>query len=180
LNKIVQLNDKKFKIYLSEDEILIKVKELADRINKDYAGKTPTMLIVLKGAMLFASDLIRKLKIGCKLEVISAKSYGSDMESSGLVKLKYIESNFKNSDIIIVEDIIDSGLTIKTLTDELKKYGPASIEVASILSKPQARKEDVQIKYTGFEISNLFVVGYGLDYAELGRELRDIYILYED
>lgn len=179
MSKKIKLNDKNFKLYLSADEIQRKVKEIAAQINIDYKDKVPTILIVLKGALIFASDLIRNLQIRCKIEVISAKSYGESMESSGMVKLKYLENNFKYNDIIIVEDIVDSGLTIKTLIEELEKYSPNTIEVASILSKPEARTVDVNTRYIGFEIPKLFVVGYGLDYSELGRELKDIYILDE-
>ena len=179
MEETIQLHDKKFKKFLDRNEIQKVVSEIAERINHDYSDRTPTFLIVLKGAILFAADLLRNIKIRCRIEVISAKSYGSEMESSGTVKLKSIEDNFHGKDIIIIEDIIDSGLTLKTLTEKIQTYQPNSVECSAILSKPSARKVNVEVKYTGIEIPELFVVGYGLDYAELGRELADIYILSE-
>lgn len=177
VEKRIKLHDMSFKIFISEEQIKEKVKEIANRINNDYAGKNPSLLVVLKGGMIFASDLMREITIGCSLDIISAKSYGSEMESSGSVALKHFDNDFTNKDIIIVEDIIDTGLTIKTLKEDILKHNPASLEVASFLSKPEARTVNVDIKYVGFEIPKFFVVGYGLDYAEFGRELKDIYIL---
>ncbi len=177
--KKVKLHDMSFKIFISEEQIKGKVKEIANRINNDYIGKNPTLLVVLKGGMIFASDLVREITIGCSLDIIRAKSYGNEMESSGSVALKHFDNDFANKDIIIVEDIIDTGFTIKTLIEDIQKQNPASLEVASILSKPEARTVKVDVKYTGFEIPKYFVVGYGLDYAEYGRELKDIYILDE-
>lgn len=173
----IKILDKEFILFIEEEKIQNRVTQLAEQINNDYKDKVPTFLIVLKGALLFAADLLKRIKVRCKVELISAKSYGNEMESSGTVKLKHLESNFKNKDIIIIEDVIDTGLTMKTLLDDINKYEPNSIEVAAILTKPNAIKTDVNIKYVGFEIDNLFVVGYGLDYAEFGRELPDIYVL---
>lgn len=174
------INDKKFKILIESDKIQETVQKIADRMKTDYADRIPTFLVVLKGALFFAADLIRAYNSPCRLELISAKSYGSEMSSSGTVTIKSFEENFHGKDIVIVEDIVDSGLTIRTLMDKLKEFNPASLEAAAIISKPSARKVDVEIKYVGMEIPELFVIGYGLDYAEQGRELKDIYILNED
>jgi hypoxanthine phosphoribosyltransferase len=178
--KSYTIKDKNFKILIESDIIQEAVQKIADSIRTDYADRIPTFLVVLKGALFFAADLIRAYKNPCRLELISAKSYGTEMSSSGMVKIKSLEENFQGKDIIIVEDIIDSGLTIRTLIDKLQAFNPASIEAAAIISKPNARKVDIEIKYVGIEIPDLFVIGYGLDYAEQGRELRDIYILDEN
>lgn len=180
MEKKVKLHDMSFKIFISEEQIKKKVKEIANRINYDYVGKNPTLLVVLKGGMIFAADLMREITIGCSLDIIRAKSYGSEMESSGSVALKHFDNDIANKDIIIVEDIIDTGLTIKTLIEDILEQNPASLQVASFLSKPEARTVNIDIKYVGFEIPKFFVVGYGLDYAEYGRELKDIYILDDE
>jgi hypoxanthine phosphoribosyltransferase len=173
----VVINDKKFKKFIDRSEIQASVEKLAKRINHDYAGKTPTFLVILKGAMLFATDLIRYINLPCNLEVMSAKSYGTGISSSGDVKLADFGAKFSGKDIIIVEDIVDTGLTLKALYHNILIHKPASLAAASILSKPDSRKVEVELKYTGIEIPPYFVVGYGLDYAELGRNLPDIYIL---
>lgn len=174
------INDTKFKTFIEAEVIQNAVQKIADKMKTDYADKIPTFIVVLKGALFFAADLMRSYNNPCRLEFISAKSYGTEMSSSGIVKIKSLEENFHGKDIVIVEDIVDSGLTISTLIDKLKAYNPASIEAAAIISKPSARKIDIDIKYIGIEIPELFVIGYGLDYAEQGRELKDIYILDED
>lgn len=173
----VVINDKKFKKHIDRSEIQASVEKLANRINHDYAGKTPTFLIILKGAMIFAADLIRHINIPCDLEVMSAKSYGTGITSSGEVKLADFGTKFTDKDIIIIEDIVDTGLTLKTLYHNIMIHSPASLAAASILSKPDSRMVKVEVKYIGIEIPPYFVVGYGLDYAEYGRNLPDIYIL---
>lgn len=176
----ISINDKAFKVFISQEEIEKAVKSIADRINNDYAGKTPLFLLTLKGAVFFAVDLLKQIQLDCEIETISAKSYGSEMTSSGNVKVKNLDARIKGRDIIILEDIIDSGFTIKALLEELSKQEPNSIEVATFLSKPEMLKTNVSVKYVGIEIPPRFVVGYGLDYAEKGRQYPVIYILDED
>ncbi len=173
---IVEINGVKFKILFSKEQIHESMKIMAASIEKDYADSSPLFLVVMKGAIFFAADLIRCVNLQSQIEVISAKSYGSEMESSGNVKLKSLGENFGGKDIIIVEDIIDTGHTLKSLLDFVKTFNPKSVEVATLLSKTNARKVDINVKYIGIEIPELFVVGYGLDYAEYGRQLLDIYI----
>ncbi len=174
------LNNKKFRKFLLYSQIEEAVKCIARKIEFDYREAEPLFLVVMKGAMFFAADLIREVRLDSKIEFISAKSYGAKMETSGDVKLKSIEDNFEGSDLIIVEDIVDSGFTLKALMQYVEKFHPKSIHAAAILSKPTARKAEVNVTYIGIEIPENFVVGYGLDYAELGRNLKDIYILSED
>lgn len=176
----VTIKDKRFRKLIDRSEIEIAVKKIAFRITKDYAGKSPTFLVILKGAMLFAADLIRQVDLLCDLEVMSARSYGTGITSSGDVKLADFGVKFAGKDIIIVEDIVDTGLTLKALISNIEKHNPASITAAAIISKPSSRLVDVDLKYTGIEIPPYFVVGYGLDYAEEGRNLADIYILDDE
>jgi hypoxanthine phosphoribosyltransferase len=168
-------------MFITEEQIENRLTELADMISNDYAGKQLILLIVLKGSVFFAVDLIRKLKIESSIEVISAKSYGDRMESSGKVNLFYQQlEHLKGKDVLIIEDIVDTGHTMDTLTKELMKLTPASLEVASFFSKPSKREVDVKIKYIGLEIPPAFIVGYGLDFAEKGRELKGVYSLVQE
>lgn len=170
------INGKKFKPYISKEKIDNAIAKIADEINRDYFGRKPVFLAILKGSIFFAADLLRKINLDCTLETISAQSYGQSLESSGNVDIKYQNIDIKNKDVIIVEDIIDTGLTLTEMTKELLKLEPKSIETACLLSKPDARKNDIEVKYLGFEIDNLFVIGMGLDYAQHGRQLPYIYI----
>ena len=169
------INNKKFVPYIETDEINRTVSELAEKITRDYEGRSPLFLVILKGAVFFATDLLRKIDLDGTLESIRAQSYGTEMESSGKVKLSDESIEFKDRDVIIIEDIVDSGLTMKTLMETIEESSPASVECAALLSKTEMRKADVRIKYIGIEIPDIFVVGYGLDYAEKGRFLPRIY-----
>lgn len=164
-----------FKPFIDEETIKKKVSELASRLEKDYAGKKPVFLIVLKGSIFFASDLLREISFDCEIETVKAVSYGDSMESAGEVKLILSAMNLKGKHLVIVEDIVDTGTTLKTLFDKLATYEPASMEAVAFLSKPAQRTSDVDVKYVGMEIPPKFVVGYGLDYAEQGRNLPLIY-----
>ena len=175
-NKFV-INEKVFGIFIDRTQIRASVRKLALEINKDYADKKPLFVIVLKGSIFFASDLLRMIKLPCDIETISAKSYGKKMKSSGFVELCDKKLDVKGRDVIIIEDIADTGLTLKTLVEVLNQQKPASIEAVAFLSKPSQRKVEVNVKYIGIEILPDFVVGYGLDYAEQGRQLPDIYKL---
>lgn len=175
VKRIISIRDKKFEPMISRDKIDSAVRDIASRINSDYQGKNPLFLVVLKGAVFFACDLLRNIDLDCTMEMISAKSYGDSMESAGKVRIRPESLNIKGKDVIIIEDIIDTGLTMKTLMERLKKLGPASVEAASLLSKPMMRKVDVDVKYIAIEIPSVFVVGYGLDFAEHGRQLPEIY-----
>lgn len=169
--------DKTFRLYITSAQIAAAVDRIAEEINRDYAGRELTLIVTLKGAMVFSMDLLRRLQIPCRVETLSAKSYGNAMETSGKVEIHANFSAFRNRDLMVIEDIVDSGLTVSAILDEISRNEPASVAVAAMFSKPAMRKIDVPIAYLGWEIEPLFIVGYGLDYAEYGRELPDVYQL---
>ncbi len=180
MKEVFIIKGQTFKPYINYDKIEATVHKMASEIAREYNNKNLLFLIILKGAIVFASDLIRRIPFNCSFDVIRASSYGSGMESSGKVDIQSGDLNhIKGKDIIILEDIIDTGLTIKELIEKLKEYQPNSIEVAALLSKTEKRKVEVNVKYLGIEIPDLFVVGYGLDYDEHGRNLPEIYALSE-
>lgn len=174
----IQLHDKQFKPLIHHDEIRRAIKKIAEQIHKDYNDKNPVFVIVLKGSVIFAADLIRAITLPCTIEFLKAESYGAGLQSSGQVKINALATlNLKAKDVIIVEDIIDTGLTLKKILHHLGELQPASMRIATLLLKPEINQGAVIPDYVGFEISPLFVVGYGLDYDELGRNLPDIYVL---
>ena len=161
------------RILISSEEIAAKIGELAKEIATDYAGKDLVLVGVLKGACMVMADLVRALPIHVTIEFMAVSSYGTGTSSSGVVRiLKDLDRDITGKDVLVVEDIIDSGLTLSWLLRNLRSRGPASVEVCALLRKPEAAKVDVPIRYVGFEIPNEFVVGYGLDYAERYRNLR--------
>ncbi|MDP9116885.1 MAG: hypoxanthine phosphoribosyltransferase [Actinomycetota bacterium] len=159
-------------VLVSADEIKDKIASLAKEIDTDYAGREPVLVGVLKGAAMFMSDLARALERPCTMEFMAVSSYGTSTRSSGVVRiLKDLDRDIAGQDVLIVEDIIDSGLTLSWLLKNLASRQPASIHVVTLLRKPDALRVDVPVKYVGFDIPNEFVVGYGLDYAERYRDL---------
>lgn len=179
MSDIVKIHDSEFKLYIKEEQIRKRIKELSEQINNDYKGKRPIFLLTLKGAIIFAADLMREIEIPIQVETIIAKSYGMQMATSGDVKLIENPVNFKDRDIIIIEDIVDTGYTMKSLLERLNKSEPKTIEICTLLFKPKNLEVPLNVKYVGFSIEPLFVVGYGLDYAECGRNLKSIYIKTE-
>lgn len=160
------------KVLISEEEIVHKTRELAEVIARDYADREVLMIGILKGAVMFMSDLARALPLPVQLEFMAVSSYGSSTTSSGIVRiLKDLDRDITGKDVLVVEDIIDSGLTLSWLLKNLGARNPSSIEVCALLRKPEAVKVSVPVKYLGFDIKNEFVVGYGLDYAERYRDL---------
>ena len=160
------------------EELQTRVDQLAAEIARDYAGTRPVLICVLKGAVFFMADLSRRLSFDLELEFMAVSSYGASTESSGVVRiLKDLDTDIEGRHILIVEDIIDSGLTLQYLTKSLWSRNPASLEIVTLLSKPSRRTADLPCKYTGFEIENEFVVGYGLDYSEKHRNLPYIGVL---
>ncbi len=176
MEETIQIKDLYFKKLLSKEVIRKRVKGIAKRIDKDYCGKNPILLLTLKGAIIFAADLMREMEIPTQIETIIAKSYGMKIASEGKVEVIENPVNLKGKDIIIIEDIVDTGYTMQSLMNRLQSFEPNSIEICTLLFKPKNLVVPLQVKYIGFEIEPLFVVGYGLDYAEEGRNLRDIYI----
>lgn len=168
-------------ILVDEEQITLKVKELGAKITEDYKGKDLLLICVLKGAAIFVSDLMKRIDLPLEIDFMAVSSYGSDTKSSGVVRiLKDLNQGIEGKHVLIVEDIIDSGLTLSYLRDNLKARGPASVEICTILDKPERRKTHLDIKYTGFQVPDEFVVGYGLDYAEKYRNLPFVAVLKEE
>ena len=166
------------KVLLSNEEIQEKVKELGKKITEDYKGKDLLVVVILKGSVIFAADLLRAIDLPVEIDFISVSSYGKGTTSSGIVKIiKDLNESIENKHILIVEDILDSGKTLFNLTHLLETRRPASMEVCTLLNKPERREADIEAKYMGFDIPDAFVVGYGLDYAEKYRNLPYIGIL---
>ena len=165
-------------ILISEEKIRERVRELGEKISQDYEGKKLLVVGVLKGSVVFTADLIRSIKIPCEIDFIAVSSYGTSTKSSGVVRiLKDLDYDIQGKDIIIVEDIIDSGITLDYLVNYLKTRQANSVEIVTLLTKPERRKVDVGVKYIGFETPDEFLVGYGLDYAEKYRNLPFVGIL---
>ena len=166
---------------LTEEQIQLRISELAKQLSSDYKGKLPVFIGVLNGSFLFMSDLIKSLDIDCEIDFFKLSSYGDEKISSGKVKLiKELNCDVDGRDIIIVEDIVDSGLSIKYIEDLFAEKHPNSMKVISLLVKPHSLKYNVKIDYIGFNIDSQFVIGYGLDYAQKYRNLRSIYVLKQD
>jgi len=165
-------------VLISENELQAKIKELGETLSRDYQDKSPLMVCVLKGAVLFMSDLIREMKIPVQMDFMAVSSYGASTESSGVVRIiKDLDTTIEGRDIIIVEDIIDSGLTLSYLIDLLNRRNINSIKIITLLDKPHRRTVNLKPDYCGFTIPDEFVVGYGLDYAEKYRNLPYIGVL---
>jgi hypoxanthine phosphoribosyltransferase len=160
------------KILVTEEELQRRVRELGAAVSRDYEGKDLLLLCILKGAVFFLSDLARELTVSSEIDFMAVASYGSATKSSGVVRiLKDLDRPIEGRDVLIVEDIVDSGLTLRYLLSSLGGRKPRTLEVCALLVKPEARDADVPIRYTGFEIPNEFVIGYGLDYAQRYRGL---------
>ena len=160
------------RVLLSEEEVDRRIKEVADQINRDYAGKEVHLICVLKGGVFFMCELAKRITVPVSLDFMSVSSYGDDTKSSGVVRIvKDLDQPLEGKDVLIVEDIIDSGRTLHYLIPVLKQRNPASIRLCALLNKPDRREIEVQIDYLGFDIPDEFVVGYGLDYAQKYRNL---------
>ena len=175
----MQIHDQHFDIFISSNQIRKRIKELCVQINLDYKDKNPLFLSILNGAFIFTADLFREIHIDAEVSFIRLKSYRK-MESSNKVKeLLGLENNIFSRNILIVEDIVDTGRTLSHVLEEFKELGAKSIEIITLLHKPEATRNPLNLKYVGFEIPDKFVVGYGLDYEGYGRNLKDIYKLKE-
>jgi hypoxanthine phosphoribosyltransferase len=165
-------------VVMSEQAIDARVRELAAEVDADYAGREILLVGVLKGAVMFMADLARALRTPVSMEFMAVSSYGSSTSSSGVVRiLKDLDREIADKHVLVVEDIIDSGLTLSWLLRNMRSRGPASVEVVALMRKPDAAKIEVPVKYVGFDIANEFVVGYGLDYAERYRDLPFVGLL---
>lgn len=176
----ITIKDKSFSLSISSDSIQNRIKELAKQINADYKDKRPLFISVLNGAFLFTADLFKQLDIDCEISFLRVSSYEGGVASTGQLRnLLWVNEDIKNRHIILLEDIVDKGDTATFILEELNKQEPADIRIATLLLKPNALKYDIKIDYVGFEIPNDFIVGYGLDYDGLGRNLGNIYKILE-
>ena len=168
-------------VLIDEESLRGRIAELGDEISADYAGRDLLLVGVLKGAVFFMADLMRHLTVPCEIDFMAISSYGTATDSSGVVRiLKDLDINVEGRNVLIVEDIIDSGLTLSYLMRNLEARGPASLEVCALLTKPGRREIDVPVRYVGFEIPNRFVIGYGLDFAERFRNLPYVAVLADE
>ncbi|MGB3184215.1 MAG: hypoxanthine phosphoribosyltransferase [Cyclobacteriaceae bacterium] len=173
------IRDKNFEPYIHEEQILTRIREIARDINKRYADSNPLFLSVLNGSFMFAADLMKEIPVRSEISFVKYTSYQA-MESTGKVReLIGLNDEVTGRDVVIIEDIVDTGHTMHHLIEELKKLNPASVSVCTLLLKPDALKRPINLDYIGFSIPNKFVVGYGLDYDGYGRNFRDIYQLSE-
>ena len=173
-------NDIKEVLY-SEDELGDKIRQMGAKISKDYSGKELILIGVLKGSVIFMSDLLKQITIPCKMDFMAVSSYGNSTETSGVVRiLKDLDFEIQGKDVLIVEDIIDSGVTLKYLMKYLSARKPSSLEVICLLNKPDRRKVDIDVKYLGYDVPDHFLVGYGLDFVEKYRNLPFVGILKEE
>jgi hypoxanthine phosphoribosyltransferase len=162
-------------VMISENEIKERVQKLAEQIQRDLNNEPIVLIVVLKGSFVFAADLIREMKGDIKIDFISVSSYGDETETSGKVRLlKDLDANITNQNVVVVEDIIDSGLTLHFLRDHLKTHKPKQIKICTLLDKPERRKVNLPVDYVGFVIPDEFIVGYGIDYAQMYRNLPHI------
>jgi hypoxanthine phosphoribosyltransferase len=172
----MKIKDLEFKQFINKSSIQQKVRELAEQLNHDYRDKTPVFLPILNGSFMFASDLIKQIDLSCRVSFVKLSSYVGTASSGQIRSVIGLEESLFNQHILIIEDIVDTGLTLTKLVEDLKNLGASSVEVVALLRKQPARAKKIPAKYVGFEIENEFVLGYGLDYDGLGRNLKDIYM----
>lgn len=178
--KVVKVSDKSFRLLYSAAEINAEVERVANEIKRDVSGRIPLFICVLNGAFMFAADLLRKFDEACEIRFVRLSSY-SGTESTGNVRqVLGLDVPLDGRDVVVVEDIVETGCTMHTFIEDVKKQNPASVSVAALVTKPERLKEKVEVKYVGFTMkANDFIVGYGLDYNQEGRNLSDIYIVEE-
>lgn len=175
------MSNYKVRELISEEKVIARIKEIAEQINRDYEGKSVTLICILKGSIFFTCELAKYIKVPVVIDFMQCSSYGADTKSSGIVKLaKDLDEPIMGKDVILIEDIIDSGRTLSHLVKLLGQREPASLTLCTLLDKPSRRVMDVDVKYTGFEIPDEFVVGFGLDYAQNMRNLPYIGVVEFD
>lgn len=175
----VKIKDKQFVKNIPSGNIQQSIQKVADKINAEMVGKNPVFVVVLNGAFMFASDLLKKIDIDCEITFVKVASYEGTSSTGEVKELIGLNHNINDREVIIVEDIVDTGETIISLIDQIKHQDPADIRIATLLFKPDAYRKDIPIDYVAMEVGNDFLVGYGLDYDGLGRNLEDIYIVEE-
>lgn len=177
---IVKIKDKTFETSITEDEIKLRVKELAAKISKDLEGKDPLLLCVLNGSFVFAADLMREMTIPCEISFVKLASYDGAASTGKVKEIIGLNVDLTSRNVVIVEDIVDTGRTMKQMLASLEFQNPESIHICTLFVKPESLVEKLDIEYAAFNIPNDFIVGYGLDYDQQGRGLKDIYSLKED
>lgn len=175
----IKVHDKEFEPYLTAEEIEVQIDRIAAEINRDYAGKTPLFIAILNGAFIFASDLFKKIHIDAEICFIKLASYKGVKSSGKVITAIGLDTELFGRDVIIIEDIVDTGKTLTEFLPQLEHNQPASLKIAALLHKPDATVHPIKIDYTGFSIPNKFVLGYGLDYDGLGRNIKEIYQLVD-
>lgn len=171
----MKVKDLEFREFISAEKVEQKVKALAAKVNEDYQDKTPLILPILNGSFIFASDLVKELSIPCRVSFVKVSSYSGTQSTGQLKTLLGLEESLFNQHILIVEDIVDTGLTLQKIIEELRGLGTKSVEVVALLRKKPAREKNIDVKYVGFDIDEEFVLGYGLDYDGFGRNTKEIY-----
>jgi len=171
----VTLKDKTFELSIPYEKILQAIETLAQKMNKDFAGKEPLFLVILNGSFMFSADLLKNISLNCQVSFVKLASYEGTQTTHTVKKLIGLNEEIKDREVIILEDIIDTGITMEKLLEEISIFKPAGISIATLLFKPAALQKEISIDYVGMEIPNDFIVGYGLDYDGLGRNLKDIY-----
>ncbi len=175
----VKLLDKEFELSIPEAKLLKAVEQVAEQMNKELADKNPLMVCVLNGSFMFASDLMKRLSFPCEISFVKLSSYAGTGSTGQVKELIGLNESIEGRTIVLLEDIVDTGLTIINTVEQVKQMGPADVKVATMLFKPEACKRNVKLDYVGMEIPNDFIVGYGLDYDGYGRNLKDIYTVVE-
>lgn len=176
----VKVRDKEFSLFLTEEDIEKGVDQVAEMINMDMQGRDPLFLCVLNGAFIFASDLLKKVEVDCEISFVKLSSYVGTQTTNTVRELIGLDQNLDGRTVVIIEDIIDTGITMAYTLDKLRKLGASDVRIATLLFKPEAFQKDYAIDYVGIVIPNKFIVGYGLDYDGHGRNLPDIYKIIED
>lgn len=178
--KTIRIKDKNFKLSINENEIQEAVKQVADKINEDLADKDPLFICVLNGAFMFAGDLMKHVKIPCEITFIKLSSYDGLYTTGAVKEVIGLNESVVDRNVVVVEDIVDTGITMERILGSLKAKGASDIKVATFLQKPEALQRDIDVHYVAMKIPNDFIVGYGLDYDGYGRNLRDIYTVEAD
>jgi hypoxanthine phosphoribosyltransferase len=174
---MITILDKTFVPFIDQPTLENRISDLASQVSADYKDRCPLFIVVLNGAFLFATELLKRIPITCEITFVKLASYENTGSTGQVRQIIGLEESIKDRDIIVIEDIVDTGLTMNHLIEQISAFGPASVEIATLLHKPDALKKPVEMRYIGFEIANRFVVGYGLDYNGLGRNLDALYVI---
>jgi hypoxanthine phosphoribosyltransferase len=176
---MITVKDKTFELFIEEQEIAGRVAEMGAQISRDYEGKNPLFIPVLNGAFMFAADLLKNVSVDCEITFVKVASYEATETKGQVEEILGLEKDLKDRHIVVIEDIVDTGITMTEILRNIKVFKPASVEVATMFFKPGALRRELSLKYVGKEIENRFIVGYGLDYDGYGRNLRNVYQLHE-